>query len=146
MEYQIKNLDQMRDWVKEFIHGVHQKESANIITLSGDLGAGKTTLTQILAKQIGIHETITSPTFVIQKEYNVDGHIWIKKMIHIDAYRLERKEDLEYLGWNEIIQNRENLVIVEWPEMIHGINIPNQIHLEISINEDHTRTIKKTTS
>lgn len=139
MKYQINNLDELDIWVENFVANLEQKNQATIIALTGDLGAGKTTLTQILAKKLAIMETVTSPTFVIQKEYPIDNHLWIKKMIHIDAYRLERKQDLEYLGWNEIINNPSYLIIIEWPEMVQGINIPDPISLQLEINKDNSR-------
>ena len=143
MRQQINNLKALDVWVHDFFLALTQKKKASIITLSGEVGAGKTTFTQSLAQSLNIHEPITSPTFVIQKEYKIDNHEWIKKMIHIDAYRLEKKEDLEYLGWDEIIQNPENLIIIEWPEMVTGIDIPEPVSLHLEINEDHTRTIAK---
>lgn len=144
MEYRIKNLEELNIWVQDFLTRLTQKDQANILTLKGEVGAGKTTLTQHLAKLLGITETVTSPTFVIQKEYKINNHAWIKKLIHIDAYRLERKEDLEYLGWNEIIQEQGNLVIIEWPEMVEGITLPEHVSLHLEINNDHSRTITKT--
>jgi len=139
-------LEDIKQWASDFIVSLKKTDTACMVTLSGDLGSGKTTLTQHIAVELGIDESITSPTFVIQKEYQVSEHPWIKKMIHIDAYRLEGKEDLEYLGWNEIIQNPENLIIIEWPEMVDGIRFPeNKRDINISINDDHTRnvTVKK---
>lgn len=142
----IVTIEELAQWSHQFITELQKKDSAIVITLSGDLGAGKTTLTQSIGKSLGITDPITSPTFVIQKEYEILNHEWIKKMIHIDAYRLERKEDLEYLGWNELIREPGTLIIIEWPEMVQGIEIPYSINLELSINNDHSRTIIKTTS
>jgi len=141
MNYQIKNLDELHFWVQGFVIQLQQKNNATIIQLSGDVGAGKTTFTQSLGRVLRISEPITSPTFVIQKEYKIHNHPWIKKLIHFDAYRLEKKEDLEYLGWNEIINNSENLIIIEWPEMVSGIAMPDVISIKLEINKDHTRTL-----
>jgi len=143
METVINNLEELNTWTGNFLETLNQKKHATIITLSGDLGTGKTTLTQIVAEYLGITETVTSPTFVIQKEYDVLDHTWISKMIHIDAYRLEHKKDLEYLGWEAMIKNPENLIIIEWPEMVSGIDMPEKISIDIAINSDHTRTINK---
>ncbi len=145
MKYQINNLDELHTWTSNLMNALEQKSEATIITLQGEVGVGKTTLTQSIGQLLGITESITSPTFVIQKEYTIDNHSWIKKMIHIDAYRLEKKEDLEYLGLKEIIADPNNLILIEWPEMVQGIDIPKPIHLGLSINDDHSRTIIKTT-
>jgi tRNA threonylcarbamoyladenosine biosynthesis protein TsaE len=136
------SLSELDNWVTSFIASIPQKKTATIVCLFGEVGAGKTTLTQSIAQSLGIDETITSPTFVIQKEYKVIRHNWIKNMIHIDAYRLDNKQDLEYLGWDTLIQNPQNLIIIEWPEMVHGIDMPDAINLSITINDNHTRTIK----
>jgi len=144
MKYIVRNLDEMQEWANNFLGSLQQKETATIIALSGDLGAGKTTLAQNIGQSLGIKESITSPTFVIQKEYSIDNHGWIKNMIHIDAYRLERKEDLEYLGWHKNIQNSQNIIIIEWPEMVAGIDMPEVISLHIEINDDHSRGITQT--
>ena len=140
----ILSLSDIPEWSSELIKGLSQLDSARVIMLSGDLGAGKTTVTQSIGVVLGITEPMTSPTFVIQKEYQISDHAWIKKLVHIDAYRLEQKHDLEYLGWNELITEPETLVVIEWPEMVSGISLPEKyIHIHISINEDYSRTITK---
>lgn len=141
MEYHIGTIKELNLWANNFIQGLKQKNQATIIRLSGDLGSGKTTLTQFFAQSLGINETLTSPTFVIQKEYKVSNHDWIHNIIHIDAYRLERKEDLEYLGWTENTKNSKNLIIIEWPEMVEGIDMPEPITIQLDINKDHSRTL-----
>lgn len=142
MHQRIENLKEMENWIEQFLNALNQKKGATILALSGDLGAGKTTFTQLVARQLGINESVTSPTFVIQKEYMVPDHHWIKRMIHIDAYRLDDKSDLEYLGWKEHIHNPENLIIIEWPEMVDGIDMPEVQTIELLINPDHTRNLR----
>ncbi len=100
-------------------------DEATVVTLSGDLGAGKTTLTQGIAREFGIKEKVVSPTFVIIKKYKIKNPKW-ETLVHIDAYRLEKNEEMLNLGWQEIIQNPKNLVFLEWPEKISKI-IPNKI-------------------
>lgn len=143
MKYRINNLEELQSWTTSFIQKLTNDSSAKILCLSGEVGAGKTTFAQYVARKLGITESITSPTFVIQKQYPVVNHPWIKKMIHIDAYRLEGKSDIEYLGWNELITNTDHLILLEWPEMIAGASLPNAIHLHFEINPDHTRTITR---
>ena len=140
----IHNLDELHLF-SCIVLGILEKEQANhagIILLSGDLGAGKTAFTKELATCLHVREEITSPTFVIQKEYDIrDEESPFKKLIHIDAYRLERKEELEYLGWNELIQNPENLILIEWPEKVEGIFIPHALRLSFRIKEGETREL-----
>lgn len=137
-----KNLKEFSDIVLDFLSKIDKKNSATIIALSGDLGSGKTVFAKVAATYFGVEENITSPTFVIQKEYEIDKHPFFKKMIHIDAYRLEDKKELEYLGWNEIILNKENIIFIEWPEQVDGIDLPEVIHVSIKILEGESREIE----
>lgn len=99
-----------------------KSKQAKIVAFSGELGAGKTTLTQEIAKHLGIKEKIVSPTFVIMKIYkinqNSDYYSHFKKLIHIDAYRLDSHEELLKIGWDKLIVDRDNLIIIEWPERV----------------------------
>ena len=143
----IHNLDELHLFSCKLIGILEEgkRENAGIILLSGNLGAGKTAFAKELAACLRVDEEITSPTFVIQKEYRIhDEKSPFKKLIHIDAYRLEKKEELEYLGWNEIISDPENLILVEWPEQVEGIAIPHALHLNFEIRERETREIRWT--
>jgi len=93
---------------------------ATIIALEGDLGSGKTYFAQKFGEVAGVKETMTSPTFSLMNFYKID---WcgFKKLIHIDAYRLEKDTELETLGWQEIIDNPENIVLLEWPERVERL-------------------------
>lgn len=85
----------------------------SLITLSGDLGAGKTTFTKSLGKELGVKSTINSPTFTILKSYRmVDG----APLHHIDAYRLEGI--VQDLGFEECFD--EGVCVVEWPDYIEA--------------------------
>ena len=93
---------------------------ATVVALQGELGSGKTAFAKALGKMMGINEHIVSPTFVIMKSYNID---WkgFKKLIHVDAYRLESESELLNLGWNELVENPQHLILIEWPERVEGI-------------------------
>ncbi|MBI1974548.1 MAG: tRNA (adenosine(37)-N6)-threonylcarbamoyltransferase complex ATPase subunit type 1 TsaE [Candidatus Zambryskibacteria bacterium] len=93
---------------------------ATVIGLQGELGSGKTYFVKNLAKIMGIEEHVVSPTFIIMKVYPVDWR-GFKKLIHVDAYRLENEQELLQLGWQELIADPENLILVEWPEKVEGI-------------------------
>jgi tRNA threonylcarbamoyladenosine biosynthesis protein TsaE len=95
----------------------------SVITLSGDLGAGKTTFTQGLAKGLDIVKMVSSPTFTIMKMYN--GRL---KLTHIDAYRLEGLH--QDLGFEELI-GTQGVCVIEWPEYIKEL-LPQE-YLEIKL-------------
>ena len=93
---------------------------ATVVVLQGELGSGKTAFAKALGKMMGINEHIVSPTFVIMKSYDID---WkgFKKLIHVDAYRIESESELLNLGWNELVENPQHLILIEWPERVEGI-------------------------
>ena len=96
---------------------IHHK--AQIIALYGDLGAGKTTLTKEIARQLGIKENVNSPTFVLIKNYELRiKNYRYKKLIHIDAYRFDSEKELEHLGWEKMLADPTNLIFIEWPERV----------------------------
>jgi tRNA threonylcarbamoyladenosine biosynthesis protein TsaE len=92
-------------------------DKALVVGLSGDLGSGKTAFTKFVAKHIGIRNRVFSPTYVIMKKYPIKlkNH---KFFFHFDAYRLKNEKELLYLGWEEIINDKEHLVFIEWPENV----------------------------
>lgn len=94
---------------------------AKVIGLIGDLGAGKTTFTQAFAEAFGVKEKVLSPTFVIEKIYKLKGQGDFAHLIHIDAYRLNDPEELITLGWNEIIENPKNIILIEWADKVEKI-------------------------
>lgn len=112
-----------RDFIKtEF---VKNEDGALVVGLYGDLGSGKTAFTQAVAKYLGVKETVTSPTFVIEKIYKLKGGNF-DHLIHIDAYRLKIGDELLRLGWEEIAKNPKNIIIIEWPERVAEI-LPDDV-------------------
>ena len=116
------NLEETQKIADDFVHSFPQGESlgATVVGLYGELGAGKTTLAQMIAKTLGISDIITSPTFVIEKIYELTNQRFTH-FIHIDAYRIEKSEELIHLGWKEIISDPHNLILIEWPERVSDI-------------------------
>ena len=86
-------LEQVPEFAADFLKSL----DCNLVCLSGNLGAGKTTFTQHIAKHLYIEEKITSPTFVLMKKYPIDFRQF-KNLIHIDAYRIEDPEELVKVG------------------------------------------------
>jgi len=121
-------------------------KKAKVVALSGELGAGKTTLTQELAKQLGIKNNIVSPTFVIMKIYNINPiskyHLHFKKLIHIDAYRLNSHEELLKIGWQELVKDKNNLIVIEWPEKVKGCLKNDVCWVKLGHIDDQTRVFE----
>lgn len=116
-------------------------DSATVVTLSGGLGAGKTTFAKILAKQLAVDEDVTSPTFVIERIYQLPAGQKFARLIHIDAYRLASAHDLEVLGWKDVIKDPSNLILVEWPEMVEGAIPDGAIRVKIEWISETERDI-----
>ncbi|MHA6260088.1 tRNA (adenosine(37)-N6)-threonylcarbamoyltransferase complex ATPase subunit type 1 TsaE [Sporosarcina sp. CAU 1771] len=96
----------------------------DVITLEGDLGAGKTTFTQALAKGLGVKRNVNSPTFTILKQYV--GAVY--SLNHLDVYRLAGSE--EDLGWDELFYG-DSISVIEWAHLIEA-DLPKE-RLEIKI-------------
>ena len=100
---------------------------ATVLALVGELGAGKTAFTQGLASTLGIKSGVTSPTFVLSKKYKITPAMakqtGFKQLIHFDFYRLHDGHDLLALGWDDLLLEPSNLIVVEWPERV-GRGLP----------------------
>lgn len=123
-----------------------RKEGATVVALSGDLGSGKTTFTKAFAKGLGVNPNeITSPTFVIMKKYDLPPRFFLFKkflhLIHIDAYRLEKAEEIEKLGWREMIADPKNLILIEWPENVGGALPADAQKISFKFVDETTREI-----
>ncbi len=102
-----------RNLAKEIIKGNSGGKQAVIIGLEGNLGSGKTTFIQGMAKGLGIKDKIASPTFVIMKRYFFRKRCFY----HIDCYRIKAKDLLE-LDFQEIINQANNIIVIEWAERV----------------------------
>jgi tRNA threonylcarbamoyladenosine biosynthesis protein TsaE len=99
--------------------------AGDVIALIGDLGAGKTTLTQGIAQGMGIKDRVTSPTFTLVQEYR--GRV---PLFHFDPYRLERPEDVYDFGFEEYLE-RGGVVVVEWADRIAALLPEEQLTLTL---------------
>lgn len=106
----------------------------DVVTLEGELGAGKTTFTKGIAQGLGVKQMITSPTFTIVKEY--DGRI---PLYHMDAYRLEHSE--EDIGFYEYFHGA-GLSVIEWANFIKDFLPSELLNIKISYRGEHARLIQ----
>lgn len=117
---------------------------SKVLGLSGDLGAGKTTFSKAVAKELGIQEVVTSPTFGIQKQYKVLNPKYseiFSEFVHIDAYRIEDIKETEPLRFVELFQKPNTLIFIEWPEKIAEILPKDTIMLSFESIDENTRKI-----
>lgn len=115
-------------------------EPADIITLEGDLGAGKTALTQAIGRGLEVDPKIyiTSPTFSLLQEYQ--GRLLL---YHMDLYRLAGEEDIENLGFAEYIYGN-GLTVIEWPERLGSLMPAERLHIQLLITGETSRTAQLT--
>ncbi len=136
-----KSLDETSKLAQSFISSVQPSGlNATIVGLFGDLGAGKTTFTKACAETLGISETVSSPTFVIEKIYKLKNNPF-SHLIHIDAYRLESAEELIKLGWKEVSENPKNLILIEWPEKVKEALPNDMMKIYFEFIDEKTRQI-----
>lgn len=112
--------------------------------LFGDLGSGKTTFTQGFAKGLGIKGRIISPTFIIVRQHKISSKYYvssIKYFYHIDLYRIESEKDLKGLGLEEIFNNPENVIVVEWAEKIKHLLPKKRIEIYFEYVSSNERKI-----
>lgn len=141
-----KNLSDTENLAFSFIKNLKPAQSgATIFGLSGDLGSGKTTFTKEVAKLFGIKkEEVTSPTFVIMKIYKLKAksyQLGFAHLIHIDAYRLEKSDELLHLGWKEISEDKNNLIFIEWPEKVKSLMPKNAQTIYFEFVDENMRKI-----
>ncbi|OGG52400.1 tRNA (adenosine(37)-N6)-threonylcarbamoyltransferase complex ATPase subunit type 1 TsaE [Candidatus Kaiserbacteria bacterium RIFCSPLOWO2_12_FULL_53_8] len=135
MELRSNSAEELQAHAAEFVSHLQPRQQAVVATLSGELGAGKTTFAQGIAKALGVEEVVTSPTFVLEKIYKLEGQKF-QRLIHIDAYRLKSAHELEVLGWEKLLQDSGNLIVLEWPERVVGAIPPHATNIRFDIVDD----------
>ncbi len=117
-----------------------QNKKAQILALQGGLGTGKTTFLQGFAKGLGVKERVLSPTFVIFKKFKIQDSFF-NLFYHIDCYRLKNSKDLLSLGFEEFYSNPQNIIAIEWAEIIEEILPKNKISIRFEFKDEKRRTI-----
>lgn len=132
MQFTIKNIE---DW-QEIVNKIVPELQHNILLLKGNLGAGKTTITQFLLKKLGSDDEVSSPTYSIVNEYNTPQG----KIFHFDLYRLKNIDEVYDIGMEEYLDNAF-LCIIEWPEVYEDDLYGLKYHEMSIINTGEQREI-----
>ncbi len=132
-----KNLSDTHSLASDFLNNLlkkykDKKNGAVVVGMYGDLGSGKTSFVQGVAKFLGVKDQIISPTFILQKRYELDSSAQniFSNLIHIDAYRMESSQELEHIKWDDLLKDENNLIFIEWPERVYQ-----------KMPEDHIRVV-----
>ena len=164
-----KSLKETKNVAQFFVENLLKEgktlNKALVVGLIGDLGAGKTAFTQMVAKHLGVKNKVNSPTFVIMKKYSLPKRAVRKSFLanktkpvfagenfyeqpafkflfHLDAYRLKNEHELLHLGWEEIIKDKKNLVFIEWPENVSKAMPKNSKYIHISDQKNGEKLFK----
>jgi len=104
-----------------------------LVTLTGDLGAGKTTLTQAICRGLGVTSPVTSPTFSLIHEYGALA----ARVVHCDLYRLESVRAVASLGLDDMLADPTTIMIVEWPERAGALLPPASLQVTLEHVASH---------
>lgn len=132
MKFEIATINELKK-VAQTIAGILQE--GDVLSLRGDLGAGKTTFVQAIAKAMGIHERVTSPTFSLVNYYEGTPPLW-----HLDLYRLEAPEELEDIGYEDYFYPENAITFIEWAEKA-DYYLPDDVYEIDIIHEENTRAM-----
>lgn len=127
--------NEMSDLATELVE--HLKTN-QILTLTGPLGAGKTTLVQETLKQLGVTEPVISPTYTYVNLYKLKNG---KKIYHFDLYRLSSADEFIAAGFNEYLFQPNSYVFIEWPEVINSFLNKGVVQIELEHQGDDTRLV-----
>lgn len=129
LNYQLTDLETVTSQlIKDF--------KTKTILLHGDMGVGKTTLIKSLVKKLGSSDEVSSPTFSIVNEYELQDD----KIYHFDLYRIKNLEEAYNFGIEDYLDSN-HWILIEWPEVIKPILDQPYHTITLSINEEHHRTL-----
>ena len=120
-------------------------KGGDIVALYGELGSGKTTFVQAVAKALGIRKQIVSPSFILVRSYEIPKNNTSKsvgRLVHIDLYRLESADDLRSVDFSEMSSDSGSLVMIEWAQKAKRVLPEKRIDIHIVYKEEGEREIE----
>ena len=135
MQLKIRNLSEIKIVAKQFIDRIGNEK---VFAFYGSMGAGKTTFIKAVCEELGVQETVSSPTFAIINEYK-DGEG--NSIYHFDFYRINKLEEAFDFGYEDYFYSG-NLCFIEWPELVESLLPENTVKVYIAETENGTRTIE----
>ena len=139
-----------QDLARVFLNKFQER---NVLCLYGELGAGKTTFVQGLAKGLGIKQVIQSPTFVLMREFKITGkrgqsklkkvkvYKW-KRLVHLDCYRIKSAKDIRAFDLKEIWKEAQSLIVIEWADRIKKILPKKRVDIYFEHKGEQERKIR----
>ena len=129
-----QNLNETQEFARDFAKNL---KAGDVLCLYGNLGSGKTSFVQGLAKGLGITRRIISPTFIIARRYEISD----LNLYHIDLYRTQTLQDLLSIGIDEILEDDNNIVAIEWAEKLLDLMPKKRVDLKFEYIDENTRKI-----
>jgi tRNA threonylcarbamoyladenosine biosynthesis protein TsaE len=142
-KYDITQLGDLENFVGIFLDRLRKfgKDRSVVVALHGDLGFGKTATVQLIAKKLGVSESVVSPTFTIMKKYATVDPV-IRVLYHLDVYRFESPLELIPLQFTDLLKEAGALICIEWAEKIITELPGDTIHLYLDLEDTGVRTAR----
>lgn len=139
MKIIIHQLDEIRNAARQFIEQALKGDCQRVVAFYGSMGAGKTTFIRALCEELGVTDVVTSPTFAIVNEYEVDRAKDFS-IFHFDFYRIKRLEEVYDMGYEDYFYG-SSLCLIEWPELIEELLPDDCLRVTIRVLDDGSREI-----
>jgi tRNA threonylcarbamoyladenosine biosynthesis protein TsaE len=139
MNIRVDSLERLPEAANALISTIEKGYS--VVLLHGELGSGKTTLVQQLCKAFGVEQLVSSPTFSIVQEYTSPS---LGLIYHMDLYRLNKRSDLEQIGFAEYLDSG-HVCLIEWPELGSDYYVMPYIRVDIDVVNNKIRNLRITT-
>lgn len=134
MNIKIESLDKIDEAALEFIRAIGDN---TVFAFHGDMGAGKTTFIKAICENLGISDTINSPTFAIVNEYRSDSG---ELIYHFDFYRINKIEEVFDFGYEDYFYSG-SLCFIEWPEKVDTLLPKDTVNVYVKVQEDGSREV-----
>ncbi len=138
METTTHSIEETKKLAEEIAQKVN---GGTVLALYGDLGAGKTTFSGFLTQALGSFSRVQSPTFVIARKYHVNSDSEIKKIYHLDLYRIKTKDELNDLDLAQFFDDAHAVTMVEWPDIAEHLFPRSFIKIRFKYIDENSRSI-----
>lgn len=129
----ISSLSQLKQLAAKT--AIHLRDGG-VLLLKGKLGTGKTTLVQLFASTLHVPTSITSPTYTLLNTHYLSP---TQKLHHLDLYRLEKVQEVEAIGIQELFLQKKDIIIIEWPELIENSVPSGSMVIQLTLKPDNSR-------
>lgn len=136
MQIAINNLQEINEAARKFIQEMGNNK---VFAFYGSMGAGKTTFIKAICEEMGVTETVSSPTFAIINEYRDKKS---RPIFHFDFYRINKLEEAFDFGYEDYFYSG-NLCFIEWPELVESILPDTAVKIAIRVTDEEGRIVEK---